>query len=451
MHHRLNEIDLLRGIAVVGMVFSGILPFNGALPAWMYHAQVPPPAHLFNPSLPGLTWVDLVFPFFLFAMGAVVPAVFPAAIEKDGLKHSFLNIFKRFILLLLLAVGSFNFAPLKNTGAGNLADLVGITAYIGLFLVFFRFPGWVPQRAFYLKISGIFLLSGLVYMKQVYWGGINIQHNDAILRVLANVYFVGTILWYVSRKSELFRIGLIFMVLSAYLGDIDKGYMQNIWRWQDPWHLVSPYLLKYLILFLLGTLAGDWLLKKEFIFDKPVFHSDHFILSLVLTTGVLSGLLVRQLPLTLMTGLLCLSFFFYRQKIKKVVLQGKNQLFYSGIFLLFCGLFMEPFQGGVKKDPSTLSYFFITAGIAFVWVYSFLNMKLSKLYVFFEPIQRLGQNALMAYFMAGFLIIPLFNLTGLSEIIQPFTFLILLRAVFVTLIVITLVSYFTKRGVFWKI
>ena len=43
MQNRLNEIDLLRGFAVIGMVFSGILPFNGALPAWMYHAQVPPP------------------------------------------------------------------------------------------------------------------------------------------------------------------------------------------------------------------------------------------------------------------------------------------------------------------------------------------------------------------------------------------------------------------------
>jgi predicted acyltransferase len=230
MHQRLNEIDLLRGIAVVGMVFSGILPFNGDLPSWMYHAQVPPPKHIFNPNLPGLTWVDLVFPFFLFSMGAVIPAVFPAAIEKDGLKKTFLKLFKRFILLLLLAILSFNFGPLRNTGAGNVADGVGIAIYIGLFLVFFRFPGLLPQRALSLKISGFFLLSGMVYMKQIYWGGINIQHNDAILRVLANVYFVGTLGWYVSRNNELLRIGLIFLVLSAYLGDIDKGYLQDFWR-----------------------------------------------------------------------------------------------------------------------------------------------------------------------------------------------------------------------------
>ena len=83
MQNRLNEIDLLRGFAVIGMVFSGILPFNGALPAWMYHAQVPPPNHIFDPTLAGLTWVDLVFPFFLFSMGAVIPAVLPQTIVKE--------------------------------------------------------------------------------------------------------------------------------------------------------------------------------------------------------------------------------------------------------------------------------------------------------------------------------------------------------------------------------
>jgi predicted acyltransferase len=100
MQNRLNEIDLLRGFAVIGMVFSGILPFNGALPAWMYHAQVPPPKHIFDPTLAGLTWVDLVFPFFLFSMGAVIPAVLPQTIEKEGIKNTFLQFFKRFLLLL---------------------------------------------------------------------------------------------------------------------------------------------------------------------------------------------------------------------------------------------------------------------------------------------------------------------------------------------------------------
>jgi len=65
-------VDALRGLAILMMIFSGRIPF-GVLPDWMYHAQVPPPAHTFDPSIPGITWVDLVFPFFLFTMGIAIP------------------------------------------------------------------------------------------------------------------------------------------------------------------------------------------------------------------------------------------------------------------------------------------------------------------------------------------------------------------------------------------
>lgn len=451
MQNRLDEIDLLRGFAVIGMVFSGILPFNGALPAWMYHAQVPPPKHIFNPNLPGLTWVDLVFPFFLFSMGAVIPAVFPANLEKNGIKNTTFHLSKRFLLLLALAVFSFNFAPLRNIGAGDVADVAGIAAYVGLFLVFFKHPYFLPRRSMFLKVSGLFLLLGLIYMKIVLWGGIDIKNNDSILRVLANVYFVGALLWYASKENEILRLGFIFMVLAAYLGDIDRGYIQNFWRWQDPWHLVSPYLLKYLIIFLLGTLAGDWLLKKNTIVEKNSFQWDYFILSIALTLSVLVGLFNRSLELTLLSCLLAFSFFYYRQKWKKMVSIDKNKIFYVGVFILFCGLLMEPFQEGVKKDPSTLSYFFISSGLAFILIYAFMYMNTSKLEVYMSPIKTLGKNALMAYFIAGFLIIPLFNLSGFTVFFGQETLFLILKAVLVTFLSGALVYFLTKKGFFWKI
>ena len=61
---RALSLDALRGFAILTMVLSGTVPYKG-LPAWMYHAQLPPPDRVFNPNLPGLTWVDLVFPFLL--------------------------------------------------------------------------------------------------------------------------------------------------------------------------------------------------------------------------------------------------------------------------------------------------------------------------------------------------------------------------------------------------
>ena len=112
---------------------------------------------------------------------------------------------------------------------------------------------------------------------------------------------------------------------------------------------------------------------------------------------------------------------------------------------------MEPFQGGIKKDPSTLSYFFISSGIAFIWVHAFMKIETSKLSFYLLPIQSIGKNALMAYFMAGFLLMPLFNVSGLGDIIGQATLVLLFRAFIVTIVLGAIVHYCTKRGLFWKI
>ncbi|HEX4875511.1 MAG TPA: DUF5009 domain-containing protein, partial [Chitinophagaceae bacterium] len=67
MQNRNESLDALRGFAILTMILSGAIAYGNVLPAWMFHAQVPPPAHKFDPSIPGITWVDLVFPFFLFS------------------------------------------------------------------------------------------------------------------------------------------------------------------------------------------------------------------------------------------------------------------------------------------------------------------------------------------------------------------------------------------------
>ena len=72
MKQRAYALDALRGYAIITMVLSATV-VAGILPSWMYHAQTPPPTHAYDMAISGLTWVDLVFPFFLFAMGAAFP------------------------------------------------------------------------------------------------------------------------------------------------------------------------------------------------------------------------------------------------------------------------------------------------------------------------------------------------------------------------------------------
>lgn len=87
MNERSYALDAFRGYAILTMVLSGCVVF-GILPAWMYHAQTPPPSNLFNPDIPGITWVDLVFPFFLFAMGAAFPFSINKRLERGEKKRN---------------------------------------------------------------------------------------------------------------------------------------------------------------------------------------------------------------------------------------------------------------------------------------------------------------------------------------------------------------------------
>ena len=72
-------IDALRGYAIITMVLSATV-MGGILPGWMYHCQEPPPTHAYDAAIAGVTWVDLVFPAFLFAMGAALPQAHKAGI-----------------------------------------------------------------------------------------------------------------------------------------------------------------------------------------------------------------------------------------------------------------------------------------------------------------------------------------------------------------------------------
>ncbi|MBQ5619617.1 MAG: DUF5009 domain-containing protein, partial [Alistipes sp.] len=102
---RVAAIDVLRALAIIGMVVSGQMLWNAELPAFMFHAQLPPPTFAFNPEVPGITWVDLVFPFFLFSMGAAMPLALRRREEQGaGWKEVTGSALHRFVWLASFAI-----------------------------------------------------------------------------------------------------------------------------------------------------------------------------------------------------------------------------------------------------------------------------------------------------------------------------------------------------------
>src|SRR5438876_10946469 len=77
---RAFAVDALRGLAFLGIVLGEAKPYE-VLPAWMYHAQEPPPTHKVIEGLAGLTFPDLVFPFFIFTMGVAIPLALTRRME----------------------------------------------------------------------------------------------------------------------------------------------------------------------------------------------------------------------------------------------------------------------------------------------------------------------------------------------------------------------------------
>ena len=134
--NRNESLDALRGFAILTMVLSGTIAFGNVLPAWMFHAQVPPPLHKFDPSIPGITWVDLVFPFFLFSMGAAIPLSLKKHIEnKKGFLFVLWMALKRFLLLAFFALFT------QHMKAWVIAETPTTTDRAGTFIAINKYSG----------------------------------------------------------------------------------------------------------------------------------------------------------------------------------------------------------------------------------------------------------------------------------------------------------------------
>ena len=131
MRQRLLSLDMLRGLSIFGMVFSAIIP-SGVLPPWMYHIQNPPPTHNLDMAQAGITWVDMVFPIFIFCMGVAIPLSGRAKLAAGkSAKEYFKELFTRFFMLWGFAY----LCVLLNMSScgGALAQLLTLAGFCALF------------------------------------------------------------------------------------------------------------------------------------------------------------------------------------------------------------------------------------------------------------------------------------------------------------------------------
>jgi predicted acyltransferase len=90
------------------------------------------------------------------------------------------------------------------------------------------------------------------------------------------------------------------------------------------------------------------------------------------------------------------------------------KLYQWGISWLLLGLVFEAFEGGIRKDHATMSYFFVTTGLAiFTLIFFSIVMDYFGNKKIFRYVAEIGQNPMLAYVAGTFLVVPMLAIVGL--------------------------------------
>lgn len=388
------------------MMLSGVVPWN-SLPAWMYHGQTPPPSRAFNADVPGITWVDLVFPFFLFALGAAIPLALGRRVSQGD--QPWRHVAVRGLLLAAFAiyvghVRPYTLEPSPSRETWWLSILAFALAIPMWAQIPRSWPSWTP---YVVRIAGwLGALALLASLRYPDGSGFQKERNDIILLVLANVAFFGGAIWLLTRANAAARLAvLLALVAWRVSATVDGSWASVAFNFGDWAWIVSPKYVIYLLLVLPGTLVGEWLA------DPPAPSLDAARLAMLGLLGLVAQpvalvVLHQRLPVALAAIpcalLLALAW-------RSEDLAARLVRFGAALFLI--GLILEPFQGGIKKDPNTLSYHFVTGGLACFLLMTFMTWERVGRARGLGFVATVGQNAMLAYLAITNLVAPIWSLS----------------------------------------
>lgn len=544
---RAHALDALRGYAIITMVLSAMEAFS-VLPRWMYHAQVPPPDHVFDPTIYGITWVDIIFPFFLFSMGAAIPLSLGRQHAKgESIMKLTWKTVQRWVKLTFFAIFIIHAFPfMLGYEQEWMRYAMPIFFFILLCLMFMPNPfGLSPYKARAITWSAYLVAVGFMLL-QPYAGGapFRLTDSDCIMLILANVSLTGSIIYLLTIGHPLRRLALLPFLVALFMA----AHTANSWPAQLihtswlPW-LYLPAYQEYLLIIIPGTVAGEWIAqwlekmkandtskglvdnyqkKNEAVLEngnplkggrgavlengngvkndeKVVLENENKVrtiseemkekenalalpvallsLALIVVNVVLLfgrhlvANLVATMVLTALTAWLLRS----RREAGTTGVEAAKQetsnqkssstpasptlhfwqrLLSAGAYLLLLGLCLESYEGGIRKDDVTLSYLFVTCGLAF-YALLLLTVVCDHWHVRWlcAPLEMVGKNPMVAYVSASMVIIPVLILTHIYPYIdalssQPLTGF--LKGVLLTALCMALTAWFTHKRWFWK-
>ena len=261
---RASSLDALRGYAILTMVLSGSVAW-GVLPGWMYHAQVGPRSNfVFDGSIYGITWVDLVFPFFLFAMGAAFPFSIGNKYRKGSSRRRIIyDSLLRGFRLTFFAIFIQHIYPWVVSSPQDVRSwLIALGGFALMFPMFMRIPFKMPEYVrMLIKIlayaTGVFMLLNINYADGRTF---SLGYSNIIILVLANMAIFGSLIYTLTINKPWIRIAILPFIMAVFLGNENaESWNHSLMAFSPlPWMYKFSY-LKYLFIVIPGSIAGEYL------------------------------------------------------------------------------------------------------------------------------------------------------------------------------------------------
>ena len=406
------------------MILCSAISFDSGLPAWMFHCQTPPPDYAFHPEVRGLTWVDMVFPLFIFALGAALP--FSLKSRKKG--EAVLFLVRRFVVLVAFSLALGHADALRSTACPPvLGGFLRLGIWLLMFCALVRTERWKWLNPLgWALLAGAFVALHFCYDLPFKWA-----QNDCIIMLLAwAVLMGGLICLFTLEKPRLRALALLIVVAARLLGF---------------------EFTQYLIIVLPATIASDairgaipWAGPRD---GKAPLAGG--VVALAAALVQLWGLFTRQVraDLAITCALLCLFLLLvYKHK------SAASHIGLMGFLLLLAGIVCDFHDGGLAKDYCNLSYLLVTGGMSCLLLH-FL-MCIEQRHPLSRNLVLCGQNPMIAYTIAWYVVCPLLALCGVTGWFDPLCaghpWLGLLRGVVITLLAVAATCAFTRRRIFWK-
>lgn len=219
---RIHSIDTLRGITIFTMVFVNELASIKNIPAWMKHMPADADA---------MSFVDVVFPAFLFVAGMSIPFALANRLTRTGSSWKLqLHIAWRTIGLLTLGFFMVNGEEYSRSNAVLPYHWWMLLFYAGAILTWAVYRTASPWKARLLRGLGIAILialavlyrgeDGETYMQPHWWG---------ILGLIGWAYLYSVIIFQLSQKRA---IGIIIGIIActAFFA-VTKSYLSEEFEW----------------------------------------------------------------------------------------------------------------------------------------------------------------------------------------------------------------------------